>query len=144
MTPHFPFRFSDQLSRSKTSVRCKCYQTMPIQVFKLKVQKPASSSSALDREHGYSNSFTLCRGRTLYPHDMFRFDACAGPTRVHTILLMCRQANMTKLLHQPDPKYATWQSAGVSRLRTSDRVSYPDTNELLEHSGGSILSGQLT
>ena len=110
----------------------------------LKVLKPATSTSALDREHSYSNSFTLCRGRTLYPHDMFRFDASAGPTRVYTIPLMCQQANMTKLLHQPNPRYATRQSAGVSRLRTSDRVSYPDTDELLEFSGGSILSGQLT
>ena len=39
---------------------------------------------------------------------------------------MCRQANMTKPSHQPDPKYATQKTVGVSWLRTSDRVSYPD------------------
>ena len=73
----------------------------------LKVLKPATSTSALDREHGYSNCFTLYRGCTLYPYDMFRFDASAGPMRIYTIPLMCRQANMTKPLHQPDPKYTT-------------------------------------
>ena len=51
----------------------------------LKVLKPATSTSALDREHSYSNSFTLCRGRTLYPHDMFRFDTSAGSARIYTI-----------------------------------------------------------
>ena len=33
---------------------------------------------------------------------------------------------MAKPSHQPDPKYATQKTVGVSRLRTSDRVSYPD------------------
>ena len=51
----------------------------------LKVLKPATSSSAHDREHSYSNSFTLCRGCTIYPYDMFRFDASAEPTRIYTI-----------------------------------------------------------
>ena len=51
----------------------------------LKVLKLATSTSALDREHGYLNSFTLCRGRTLYTHDMFRFDASAGSACIYTI-----------------------------------------------------------
>jgi len=110
------------ISVQQPSNRCVCCQTIPIPCFSIKILKLATSSSAPDREHGYSNSFTLCRGRTLYPHDMFCFDASAGPTRVYHIPLMCRQANMTKPLHQPNPRYATRQSAGVSRLRTSDRA----------------------
>ena len=52
---------------------------------------------------------------------------------------MCRQANMTKPLYQLDSRYATRQTVGVSRLRTSARVSYPDTDELLKHYNTPVL-----
>ena len=87
MTPHFPFRSPLILLIGPSSFE-------PVQVlsnnshtkfFKPKLLKPVTSSSALDREHGYSNSFTLCRGCTLYPYDMFRFDASAGSARIYTI-----------------------------------------------------------
>ena len=55
--------------------RCKCYQTIPVSDLQTKVLKPATSSSSHDHENGYSNSFTLCRGSTLSPYDMFHFDA---------------------------------------------------------------------
>ena len=84
MTPHFPFRSPLILLIGPSSFK-------PVQVwsnnshtkfFKPKLLKPATSSSALDREHGYSNSFTLCRGCTLYPYVMFHFDASAWSARI--------------------------------------------------------------